>query len=315
MSDNKGLITSGFILVRRHQRILWWIVVVSLALSWLGSLAPATAFGKALDHSMLGQSDIVKEFRILTAGDLFSRQDIPMNAFITGAVGLQIIFFVFMLFISPGILTAYREDRHLTTAEFFEASGLYFWRFVRLLLMMIVPLIFIMLINTGFGALIDKLNDATPRQDLVVYSRLAAMFVVILLALLVRLWFDVAQVRAVSQNESSMWRNTWRAFTICRHALGTLLWMYFRISLVAWLVLGLGIWIWSYIPSSMYSVSWLLLEIVTIVQIGVRLWLRASSVAWYERYADLNPVMTTDYTTPRPMEIVAPAGEQIVEQQ
>lgn len=305
MNDNKGLITSGFSLVRRHQRILWWIVVVSLILAWLGSLAPAAAFGKALDHSLLGQRALVKEFRFLDLIDVFGRQDVPMNAFIAASAGLQFVFLIFMLFISPGILTAYREDRHLTTAEFFEASGLYFWRFVRLMLMMLVPLALVMLLRTGLGALTSKMSEATPREDLVFYTKMACLFLVVLLALLVRLWFDIAQVRAVAQNESSMWRNTWRAFSICRHAMGTLLWMYFRISLVAWVALIGGLWIWSYIPSSAYSLSWLLLEVVTIVQIAVRLWLRASSVAWYERYAETNPVMTVDYTTPMPVEIVS----------
>lgn len=310
MSDNKGLITSGFVLVRRHQRILWWIVVVSLVLSWLGSLAPAAAFGKILDHSLLGQRAIVKEFRILAVVELFGRQDVPMNAFIAGAAGLQFIYFIFMLFISPGILTTYREDRHLTTAEFFEASGLYFSRFIRLFLLMLLPLGLVMLINSGLGALTSKMNEATPREDLIAYLRLSTMFLVLLMALLVRLWFDVAQVRAVAQNESSMWRNTWRALTICRHSFGTLLWMYFRISMVAWVVLALGIWIWSYIPSSMFSLSWLLLEVVTIVLIAVRLWMRASSVAWYERYAEENLVLTNEYTTPMPVDIL---GDRVVE--
>ena len=45
-----------------------------------------------------------------------------------------ILFFLFMLFVTGGILTVYREDRKLKTAEFFGASGAFFWRFVRLAL-------------------------------------------------------------------------------------------------------------------------------------------------------------------------------------
>ena len=42
------------------------------------------------------------------------------------------LFFLFMLFVTGGILESYRQDRRLTTGEFFAASGAFFWRFVRL---------------------------------------------------------------------------------------------------------------------------------------------------------------------------------------
>ena len=44
-----------------------------------------------------------------------------------------------MLFVTGGILTVYREDRKLKTGEFFGASGAFFWRFVRLALLSLIP--------------------------------------------------------------------------------------------------------------------------------------------------------------------------------
>ena len=312
MSNNKNLIATGARLVSRHQRILWWIFAVSFLLSYLGTLAPAATFGKVLDHSLVGPSQFVRSFNLLSFAELMSRPDVPMNTLISGSVAPQIVFFFFMLFIAGGILTVYREDRHLTTSEFFEASGLYFWRFFRLVLLSLVPFAVIMGINAGFGALGDKLADATPRQDYVFYYHLAVDVIVVLMLLIVRLWFDIAQVRAVAQNERGMIRNTWRAMKISWRALGTLLWMYFRISLIAWIVLGAGLWFWSYFPSSAYPASWLLLEIILIVQIAVRLWLRASAITWYQSYAEVHPALAADATTPKPLEIVEPttvAGE------
>ena len=48
-----------------------------------------------------------------------------------------------MLFVSGGILESYREDRRLTAGEFFAASGAFFWRFVRLALLSIVPFVIV----------------------------------------------------------------------------------------------------------------------------------------------------------------------------
>ncbi len=66
---------------------------------------------------------------------------------------------------------------------------------------------------------------------------IGALVVMLLLALVVRLWFDIAQVRAVAQNESRMWRNTWRAWRITWHDLRHLYRMYICISFVAWATL------------------------------------------------------------------------------
>ena len=117
----------------------------------------------------------------------------------------QLIFFIFMLFILGGILVVYREDRKLTTAEFFENCGLYFWRFVRLTLLSLIPF------GICFGStkassrqLADHISEISAYESYPFWTRAIGGFIVILLFLWVRLWFDVAQVRAVAQNERRM---------------------------------------------------------------------------------------------------------------
>ncbi len=57
----------------------------------------------------------------------------------TEVVRLRTLFLLFMLFVSGGILEVYRQDRRLNTGDFFAASGAFFWRFVRLMLLSLVP--------------------------------------------------------------------------------------------------------------------------------------------------------------------------------
>ena len=47
----------------------------------------------------------------------------------------------------------------------------------------------------------------------------------------IRLWFDMAQVRAVVEEETGMWRNAGRAFKLTFSNFGSLFWMYLRISI------------------------------------------------------------------------------------
>jgi hypothetical protein len=134
------------------------------------------------------------------------------------------------------------------------------------------------------------------------------------LVLLVRLWFDVAQVRAVAQNEHGMFRDLIRAFVISFKALGTLLWMYLRISIVAWVLLGVGLWAWGHLPPNQVWATWWLLEAVMLTQIFARLWQRAASVRWYGLYAEEHPAAVVEFTTPQPVEVAEAPAPQPAEQ-
>ena len=69
--------------------------------------------------------------------------DVNLNALRRAVYMFAFVFFVFMLFVTGGILESYRQDRRLTTGEFFAASGAFFWRFVRLALLSIIPFVIV----------------------------------------------------------------------------------------------------------------------------------------------------------------------------
>jgi hypothetical protein len=303
MSNSKGLVSTGYSLVRRHQRLVWWVFAVGFILAAMGSGAARLMFSKLTEHSLASQ-DIAGQFHVARFIELLMQPEVQMPVGMVASYVMQIVFLVYMIFVLGGILAVYREDRKLSKAEFFENCGLYFWRFVRLTLISFIPLGLVFALYGGVRAIGDKIAQASPLESREFWWRMFGGIVVLVLFLLVRLWFDVAQVRAQAQNERSMWKNTFRSWKIMWNSKGTLLWMYFRISLVAWVVLAAGIWIWLRIPGSMYPLSFLLLEVVMFVQIAVRLWLRASAVVWYEGYAKEHPAVVVEFTTPKPAEVV-----------
>ena len=82
-----------------------------------------------------------------------------------------------------------------------------------------------------------------------------------------------------------------------RH-LGTLFWMYFRISLAAWIALLIGLLIWTKLPPTAIPATFILLEFIILSQLAARLWQLASATAWYKRYAEVVPADSVAYTTP-----------------
>lgn len=295
---SKGTVGTGWSLVWRHYKILWWVFAINLILGAMGTNMSRMEFGAILDRS-LASSRLANGFDMGTFVELLAKPEISMAALMRGSVVFSYLFFFFMLFITGGILTAYREDRRLATSEFFQASGGYFWRIVRLFLMSLIPLAVVGAI-TGF---VFAIGSMIASEKTAFQVRLVGIGIGIVLVLLVRLWFDVAQVRAVAQNEYRMFRNLMRAFVISGKALGTLLWMYLRISVVAWVVLGLGLWLWTRLPGNQVWATWLLLEVVMLAQIFARLWQRAASVYWYGTYAEEHPAAVVEFTTQQPAEI------------
>jgi len=295
---SKGTVGTGWRLVWRHKKILIWVFVVNFILGLLATNAPRVEFSKVLNNSMQS-ARLANGFDVGTLVELISRPDINMTALMRGSVLYSYLFFLFMLFIVGGILTAYREDRPLSTGDFFGASGEYFWRMVRLFLMSLIPYAIVVAIT----AVVFAIASGVASEKTAFQIRIVGLVVAIVLTLLVRLWFDVAQVRAVAQNEHGMFRDLMRAFVISVKALGTLLWMYLRISIVAWILLALGLWLWSHLPGTQVWATWVLLEVVMFTQIFARLWQRAASVHWYGLYAEEHPAAIVEFTTPHPVEI------------
>jgi hypothetical protein len=281
MTEQRGLLREGFERVWNYQRVLWWMFFVNFALAFLGATPALDRMHHVLDHSMQSRR-LVETFDYGAFSALTSDPEIDLYAPHGASIHFALVFFIFVLFLTGGILEAYRSGRKLTAREFFEACGSYFWRWVRLLIFMLIVLVPVgvlaSLVSKGTGKL---LGDA---GEMVGYGFMfAGIAVVALLASIVRLWFDMAQVRAVVEEETGMWRNALRAFTITTGNFGTLLWMSLRLSLLGWLIFVVGVYVWTKMPPGRFEWTVLFLEIVIVLNFGTRLWQRACEMVWYQR--------------------------------
>ena len=189
------------------------------------------------------------------------------------------------------------------TGEFFAASGIFFWRFVRLMLLSIVPFVIVGMIYQGLDKLADHIGDRAIADQVGIFLWWGAILIFLLLALWVRLWFDIAEVRAVARDERGMWRNLWKAWRITWHDSRHLFRIYFCISMVAWVTLLIGLVIWTHLPPTALPLSFVLLELIIFAQLMTRLWQLASATTWYQRHAEIVVVEEVIYTTPHPEEI------------
>ena len=149
----------------------------------------------------------------------------------------------------------------------------------------------------------DHIGDRAIADQVGIFLGWGAMLIFLLLALWVRLWFDIAQVRAVARNGRGMWHNLWKAWRITWHDSRHLFRIYFCISLVAWVTLALGLAIWTQLPPTATPMTFVLLQLIVFAQLMTRLWQLASATTWYQRHAEMLPAEPVIYTTPHPEEI------------
>ncbi|HEY1401988.1 MAG TPA: hypothetical protein VF953_10395 [Terriglobales bacterium] len=277
-----GLLREGFSRAWHYQRVLWFIFFISFVLSHF-STAPVThKLEGSTGHSLHAQR-LTNMFDYGSFSALSSDPEVKLFEVAGVSMSYSMVFLVIMLFLTGGILEAYRSGRRLTTREFFEACGSYFWRWVRLFLLMAIVLIPPLSLAYVVGDQSGDMMLNAAQEKTAFWILLAGLGVAGFLMMCIRLWFDMAQVRAVVEEETGMWRNAGRAFKITFGNFRSLFWMYFRISILGWLVFAIGLYVWAKMPPAHFRWTILILEITVLWGFWIRLWQRACEMTWYQR--------------------------------
>jgi len=280
-----GTFFRGAGLVWKWQRLLWWIFVVNLIFAHLATQGMVERLGEALNHSDASQF-FVHGFNLAQLGALAAQPDSPLTSDMPAATHYSVVFMIFMLFLTGGILATYIRDERLRTGAFFEACGYHFWRFFRLLIYMLIVFLPLAGLAAGAGAMYNRIDERSISPFPAVHFFEASAVVLLFLLVVIRIWFDMAQVIAVADDEKRMHKALRRAFGLLWHNFFSLLWLYLRVSIIAWIFIGLGVALWmlGLKPESNIA-AFLLSQLIILVWIATRLWQRASEAIWYRQHA------------------------------
>jgi hypothetical protein len=285
MADGRrGTFFSGAAMVWQRQRILWLIYIVNFVLVTFGTYEAKERVAKILDHR-LAAAKMVQGFDLGTVIEVGTHPELPFQSLHSGLVHSSLLFMVFMLFATGGILATYYSGERLRAGDFFEACGHHFWRFFRLTLYLVIVLIPIGILSGVAYKIYGRIDEQSISPMPAVHFLETAIVILLFLLICIRVWFDMAQVIAVADDERRMWAALPRAAALLRHNFGSLFWLYFRVSLLAWIVFAAGIDIWMYHlrPDSLVA-PFLLSEFIIVFWLASRLWQRASESIWYRDY-------------------------------
>ena len=282
--ERRGTFLSGAATVWQRQRILWLIYVVNFVLVSFGTYEAKERVAKILNHR-LAAAKMVHGLDLGAVIELGTHPELPFQSLHSGLFHSSLLFLLFMIFATGGILATYYSGERLHAGAFFEACGHHFWRFFRLILYLPLVLIPIGILSAIAYRIYARIDNQSISPMPAVHFLEAATAILLFLLICVRVWFDMAQVVAVAEDERRMRTALRRAAGLLRHNFGSLFWLYFRVSLLAWIVFAAGMHIWMYHlrPDSLLAPI-LLSEFIIVFWLASRLWQRASESTWYRDY-------------------------------
>jgi hypothetical protein len=149
---------------------------------------------------------------------------------------------------------------------------------LRLALYSIVPFGMLVAADNDIAGYARRLSTDAPQERLGLIVNVGSKLIVLLLALLVRLWFDLAQAQVVRDDERDVFGTLLHSFKLAFTS--GLYVKYLGIGSFAAVTFAAGVGMWVYLPHPATGASFVVLELVTIAQIASRLWLKAASARW-----------------------------------
>jgi hypothetical protein len=289
--------------VWRRQRVLWLIYFVTLLLAFLSTRGIVGQTADVLNHSAESAARLVHGF---DSGAMDELTSIP-NSPLAGGFGFlhasSVLSLLFLIFVTGGVLAVYYRDDSLSFGPFFEACGDHFWRFLRLVIYFAFAMIPVGILVAISSHIYQHIDDVAVSPLSAVHFGLIAGVVILLIAIAIKLWFDMAQVIAVAEEERAMHRALRQAARLLAENFFSLYWLYLRISIVATAGFALGLYYWMVVlrPESIHK-AMVLAQLLILWWIATRLWQRASEAKWYWEYRESQAPRVPAWTAPAGME-------------
>lgn len=311
MSEKQGLLRSGLGMVARNKRYLIWFWLLNLALAELGTSAFRTAAHSVLDHSFAA-TRLAQGFHFATLLELFARPEFgPMQAKTTPAFDFAFVFFLATALFLPGVFLGYASAVRLPRDDFFRACGRNLWRFIRLLIIAgIIMSIFAGILFAIQAALVKK-ADVSTNELLPFQIRMLTLAVIFLVMTTFRIWFDLAEVDIVLNDQRAVRKSIWSALKHTLRSLPRLLASYVLTAIFAAIILVAGLWIWlKFVSPESVAGAFLIGQIVLFLLLIPRFWQRGVAVSFWQQQMAPPPVVVAP---PIPLDPVYPVITEVPE--
>jgi hypothetical protein len=273
-----NLLAQGFQLVLRNWPCVVWVYAVNLVFALLASVPFATGLSSYLDHTLAAQKiagtiDIanIVELALHVRDTGFYRM--IMHA--AGWVGLLQLLVLFFLFAGSVFVFVAAEPPQLSVL--LRGGVAYFWRFVRAALLAggIAAIILCVLLALRAG-LLARVDAVYVERHMFLYSAISGA-VVLLVALLLRLWWDLVEVyivRNAMDGERRVHLALVPAFRLLFRYFFRIFGSFLLTGLAGVTALALCLFLWKALPAHQVWMAALLVQLGLFLLLVSRFWQR-----------------------------------------
>jgi hypothetical protein len=301
MSDKKSLLSSGWGMVGRNKRYIFWFWLLNLALAWFGTTAFSESAHAILDHSMAGDR-LLHGFDLAVLINLLARPEFgPMASATTPAMYFSFLFLVFTTLFLPGVFQGYASTYRLPREDFFRACGRNLWRYIRLMIVAGIVMLIATIALFGLHGVLERKAGESTNELLLPEVRFAGLFVIFLIMTGFRIWFDLAEVDVVLNDQRAVRKSIGTAFLHTFRSLMRLLASYVVTAIVAAIILLGGIWAWmKLVAPEKWFAAFLLSQLILFLLLIPRFWQRGVAVAYWKQNM-MAPAVVVSPITPQPI--------------
>jgi len=293
-----NLLSGGLGKVTHNKRYIFWFWLLNLTLAEFGTAAFRRGAHAILDQSLYSER-LVKGFDLGVVVELVSKPEFgSLKSMTYPSVYFGFVFFLATALFLPGIFTGYAATYRLPREEFFRACGRNLWRFIRIMIIAgIIMGILAGLLFSANGTIANK-AEASTNEKLPFEVEAVGFTIIFLIMTTLRIWFDLAEVDTVLNDERAVRRSIIAAF---RHTFGSLLRLlgsYVVVSIVAAALLVGGLWIWlRFVSPGNVLAAFVVGQITLFLLLFPRFWQRGIAVLYWEERM-LVPLMPRSPTAP-----------------
>lgn len=197
MSRRRSIFIHGLGIAVRRFPAFFWTYLFNLALAFIFSINLKLRLSAILDHSLAAQR-ISSGFDLSTAAEsILHLSEAPGGIGISSGTLSGLLFLVIYFILVPGTLYCYLTYTRARLSTLLRRGLFHFWRFIRITIVTLIAFLIVLgplsVLHKRWASFIDDRFVGRPALILT----LAGAVIVLLIASLLRLYFDLVEVYTV----------------------------------------------------------------------------------------------------------------------
>jgi hypothetical protein len=298
-----NLLSSGLEKVSLNKRYIFWFWLLNLTLAEFGTAGFRRAAHAILDRNLYAER-LVRGFDLGVFLELLSKPEFgTLNSMTYPSLYFGFVFFVATALFLPGIFSGYASRYRLPREEFFRACGRNLWRFIRIMIIagVIMGIIAGVLFSAN-DAMVKKADEST-NEKLSFELEMVGLGVIFLVMTALRIWFDLAEVDAVLNDQRAIRKSIAAAFRHTFRSLARLFTSYLVVTIAAAIMLVAGLWLWMKLiaPENVFG-AFAIGQVTLLLLLIPRFWQRGIAVSYWQQWM-LAPLAPTAVVGSSPIPI------------